>query len=461
MREGRAAADPATWRAEARRLLEDGVPPGRILWIEDGAPTLFGAAAPAAAPARAGPAVRVPRRFVALCEDVLRHRDPGRFDVLYRILWRLSRGEPRLLEIEADEDVFAARRLARAVARDAHHMQAFVRFRRVVDASGEAFVAWYQPEHRVLEKVAPFFCDRFAAMRWAILTPEGSIAWDGGALTRGPGVPRRAAPAEDELEELWCTYYAAVFNPARANPRLLRSKLPARHRPGLPEAAEIPALLANAGSRVAGMLGADVPGHVPRGAPLPVLREAAARCEACELCGPATQTVFGEGAPGAPIMLVGEQPGDEEDRRGRPFVGPAGQVLDAALRAAAIERSAVYLTNAVKHFRYNEQRGIRRIHQRPSAEHVRLCRPWLEAEIAAVRPRVLVCLGATAARALVGSHVRIERERGEVFSTRWAEALLVTYHPAAILRLSDARARQAAQLALVRDLARATSLAAG
>jgi uracil-DNA glycosylase len=184
---------------------------------------------------------------------------------------------------------------------------------------------------------------------------------------------------------------------------------------------------------------------------LDALREEVQGCTACELYKDATQAVFGEGLVKSEAMFVGEQPGDREDREGQPFVGPAGRVLDRALDAAGIDRRLAYVTNAVKHFRY-EQRGKRRIHQRPSAEHIRACRPWLDAELEVVRPRVLVCLGAVAAQALLGSKVKVTKDRGKPLESELAPFVLVTIHPSAILRERDEPAREEAFAAFVADL---------
>jgi DNA polymerase len=181
------------------------------------------------------------------------------------------------------------------------------------------------------------------------------------------------------------------------------------------------------------------------------LRDEVQRCTACELHAGATQAVFGEGLVKSELMFVGEQPGDREDREGHPFVGPAGHMLDRALDAAGIDRKLAYVTNAVKHFRY-EQRGKRRIHQRPSAEHIKACRPWLDAELEVVGPRVLVLLGAVAAQALLGSKVRVTKDRGKPLESDLAPIVLVTIHPSAILRERDEPAREKAFEAFVVDL---------
>jgi uracil-DNA glycosylase family protein len=186
---------------------------------------------------------------------------------------------------------------------------------------------------------------------------------------------------------------------------------------------------------------------VPRGATLRELIEAASRCRGCDLYRHATQTVFGRGSDDARIVFVGEQPGDQEDRQGAPFVGPAGEVLDRALAEAGLAREKIYVTNAVKHFKF-EQRGKRRIHQTPRAPELNACRPWLEAELALIKPDVLVCLGATAARAIFGDKFRITKDRGHFAETRWAKKTIATYHPSAVLR-GETEAQQAELYAML------------
>lgn len=181
------------------------------------------------------------------------------------------------------------------------------------------------------------------------------------------------------------------------------------------------------------------------------LREAAASCHGCDLWEHATQTVFGEGDGHARVMLVGEQPGDQEDLSGKPFVGPAGRLLDKALGEAGIDRSRVYVTNAVKHFRW-VRRGKRRLHEKPSATQVRACRPWLESEIEAVRPRTIVLLGATAAQSVMGPDFRVSRQRGEVLSSPFGVPVVATVHPSSILRAADEASRDAALEAFISDL---------
>jgi len=372
----------------------------------------------------------------------------------------MASGEPRLLERASDPDVQRAQALEKAVRRECHKMKAFVRFREV-PGRADHYIAWFEPAHRILDRVAPFFQRRFAGMRWAILTPYRSVAWDGEVLRFGRGATRADAPAGDAQEALWRTYYANIFNPARLNPAMMRSEMPQKYWKHLPEAALLPTLLREAGPRVQAMAerAPEPPRRripAPSAEPLPMaqgldaVREAAMACRRCPLWQPATRTVFGEGPTDARVVVVGEQPGDEEDISGRPFVGPAGRLLDRALAELGIDRDRLWLTNAVKHFRF-EPRGKRRLHRNPDVAHVRACRPWLQQELAALRPEVVVCLGATAAQALFGSRFRLSEGRGRWHALDGAR-VLATVHPAWVLRQGDSSAREAAYAGFVDDL---------
>ncbi|HSL16037.1 MAG TPA: UdgX family uracil-DNA binding protein [Actinomycetota bacterium] len=184
---------------------------------------------------------------------------------------------------------------------------------------------------------------------------------------------------------------------------------------------------------------------------LPAMAEAAQGCRGCDLYANATQVVFGEGRPGADVMLIGEQPGDREDREGAPFVGPAGKLLDTALEQAGIDRDEVYVTNAVKHFKW-EPRGKRRIHKKPNTEEIRACNPWLQAELSVVKPKVIVCLGATAAQAVIGRGFKVTQHRGEFVDTPLEPLVTATVHPSSILRAQDDGTRHSEMEAFVRDL---------
>ncbi|THD12553.1 hypothetical protein B1808_12525 [Pseudofulvimonas gallinarii] len=196
---------------------------------------------------------RVPKAFLELAGAVLCHRHPQRHALLYRMLWRLTHGEPALLAIQTDPDTRRAADLARAVSRDCHKMKAFVRFR-IVPAADERYIAWFEPEHHIVDRVAPFFARRFNGMDWTLVTPERSVRWNGDILQFGPGGNRQDAPADDDAEPLWQVYFAHIFNPARLNPRLMQKEMPRRYWKNLPEAQQIPTLMRDADARVRAML---------------------------------------------------------------------------------------------------------------------------------------------------------------------------------------------------------------
>jgi DNA polymerase len=411
---------------------------------------------------------RVPADFVALCRDLVLHRDPQRFALMYRLLWRLQH-EPGLRRDALDAQMAQAQRMAQAVRRDVHKMRAFVRFRPVAEPGHAAPLhgAWFEPDHHIVDANAGFFERRFVGMRWAILTPERCLLWDGERLRRGPGAARADAPAADDGEAMWLTYYRSIFNPARLKLRMMEREMPRRYWRNLPEAVLIAPLAAQADERRARMI--EEPGTVPRrrivplraiddagvtggGDPSPpsggdplastpaqgptawqAARSQASHCLECPIGAAATQTVWGEGPLGAPLMLVGEQPGDREDLEGRPFVGPAGQLLARALERLGWTRDALYLTNAVKHFKY-EPRGKRRMHKTAAQREADACQHWLEREIELVRPQAIVALGETAARQLLGRPVPVLRARGQWFERADGHRVLVTLHPAALLR---------------------------
>ena len=197
----------------------------------------------------------------------------------------------------------------------------------------------------------------------------------------------------------------------------------------------------------------DARPYIPEKAALKVLRQAVQSCRGCDLYRCATQAVFGEGPAKARVVMVGEQPGNDEDLQGHPFVGPAGKLLDRALEEAGIERSDVYVTNAVKHFKF-EERGKRRLHKKPRASEIKACKPWLEAEVARIQPEIIVCLGATAAQSILGNAFRLTKERGKFIEHPWAQRVIATVHPSAILRAPDEQQRHMAYRAFVADLGR-------
>lgn len=485
----------ADWRTIARKLVLDGVSPDQVQFAEDnGQQNLFcetdeagdfdsKASKQARNKSDQAKPFRVPREFLSLAETVGYHRDESRWNLLYRTLWRIVNEQAQLLKITTDDDVLQLAKMEKEVRRDAHKMKAFVRFRKIIRDGEEYFIAWHRPDHNIVRKVAPFFSRRFKAMNWTILTPNESVVWNQNELVYGDGVPRSEAPSGDELEDLWKTYYAHIFNPARIKIKMMKSEMPVRHWPTLPETEIIADLLADAPRRVEKMIREHegfsetalnvIENRTDLPQSLDELRAIAAGCTACDLHCHATQTVFGEGPTDARIVLVGEQPGDHEDNEGRPFIGPAGQIFNEALVAAGILRESVYVTNVVKHFKFTMSdvvganstdptpRGKRRLHQRPNAREIRCCRPWFDAEWSFLsNAEVLVCLGATAAKAIISPNFRITASRGSFVESDYCPKTIATWHPSAILRSPDSTQRQTKLDQMIQDLTTA-KVAAG
>lgn len=514
------AASFGEWRNAARGLLARRVPPEAVQWLEPGGEgDLFGGAfaggsgtaaagaapeghppsgpaatlapvdaaafaasdgatgashvpgLPAPAGARPGAAAvaTVPRALLELLQKAACFRAGDRWAFLYKILWRWQHGQREVMSI-ADEDGNRLQAMARAVRREEHDMHAYVRFRERPEADGAPrFVAWFEPAHDVLPQVAQHFAGRMGRASWMIATPDATVAWDGAALqTTGP-LARSAAEIDDAGEALWLTYYRSIFNPARLNPDVMHSHVRARFWKHMPEGALVPEMVSAAagGARRTGQAsgigrrgGTTIPVSAEQARPERQQPHTLDACRRCGLWEHATQAVPGAGARQARIMLVGEQPGDQEDLSGQPFVGPAGALLDSVMAQAGVDRGAVYLTNAVKHFKW-EPHGKRRLHKTPAQKEILACHYWLEAELAQVAPQVVVALGSTALKSVLqDSHAALKDYiHGPVqHGGRWVVA---TYHPAYVLRVPDAdektraRAAMVAALQLAHDLGRA------
>jgi probable DNA metabolism protein len=452
------------WRKAARALALNDVKPADVTWTVQGIePELFEPSPETLPLETPAGSFNVSAKFVELAKSAILHRNPERFSILYRLLWRL-RGSHDLLAVATDPDVSLVAAMAKAVHRDQHKMKAFVRFREVGRDPDSRFVAWFEPEHHIVEATSLFFARRFADMAWSILTPDLCAHWEGHAVSFTPGVGKADAPTEDRLEETWRRYYASIFNPARLKVKAMQTEMPKKYWRNLPEASLIKPLIAGAERLTHSMIAnAETEPHKSQKRPEPAmksrhaasgiaaLREAAADCRACPLWKDATQTVFGEGPQHAKVMLVGEQPGDKEDLAGKPFVGPAGQMLDRALDEAGIDRRKVYVTNAVKHFKF-VPRGKIRLHQKPNTSEIRACRPWYERELASIQPTLVVAMGATAAQSVFGKITPINKNRGRLIDLDDGLQALVTVHPSYLLRLPDPDARAREYQRFVDDL---------
>lgn len=469
-------ADYAGWRKQARALLCAEVEPAEVLWhIAGSSSDLFAGEVQIQPdndlslkqpykPAQ----YTVPRDFLTLAEKVVCHRDEGRFSLLYRLLWRMTHGENGLLQRVTDDDVHTLTGFAKAVSRDRHKMTAFVRFRKSPYSEREHYSAWFEPSHHILRLTSDFFCKRFSNMDWSIFTPEGSAHWNQTTLVFGEAGTRQDIPDTEIMEQLWCTYFSNIFNPARLRLDAMQSEMPIKYWKNLPEAPIIARLTREAESRTRHMVDA-MPTQEPRFAEsalyraevtttgadtIDQLRASVLHCDKCAHACDATQAVFGHGPETARIMVVGEQPGDSEDVQGKPFVGPSGKLIRSLLSTLSVDSDTIYFTNAVKHFKYTV-RGKRRLHKTPSVSDIEHCRSWLMDEIWLIRPAVIIALGSTATRSLLGRNVSMSEERGRLQRLGEASSLMVTHHPARVLRAVNANDQRRFREELSADLAQA------
>ena len=415
------------WRHAARAFVLAGVEPSDLTWTISGA----GESAP---PIEGS--FTLPRNLVSLLAQAFQAREPERFGLLYSLVWRSHHGILALSDDE-DPDLRMAQRWALAVRADAHRMRTLLRFLQTNFRGERHFLGWYEPDHFVTEANAQLLARRDPEHDFTIVTPDTTAHRDRAGLRFCPGLK---APGDDEtLLAWWEAHQQTILTSPDAACAHLGGGLPeAEELDETPRPFDRPPL----GPVVLEKQQTSATGDLPR---------QARGCDRCELCGPATQTVFGEGPDGAPVMFVGEQPGDQEDVIGRPFVGPAGQLLDEALEAAGIDRRRIYITNAVKHFKFTP-RGRRRIHQSPSPREIDICRFWLDAERAAVNPTLLVLLGGSAGRAVLGRPVAVTRERGRPFNLPDGGMAFLTVHPSYLLRQPDEASRAREYAAFVRDL---------
>jgi uracil-DNA glycosylase len=421
--------DFAEWRLAARALLLQGIHPEDVAW-EDPAASVDLFAEPEERPADvATRAVGVvPPRFLELAEAAICHREAIRFGLLYRLLFRLQK-DREIIDARSDPDISKLYRLATDVRRDSEKMKGLIGFG---EAEGR-FAVWHEPAHYTLERTAPFFVRRLPAMQWAIFTPYRSAAWTGRRLILGAGVRKRDAPLSNATEGEWRSYFASVFNAGGGNlpgttliPSMIAGAKQAEHEMVTRQAAEIRQIETR---EIDAKEAAEITS-------LAAARAAVQGCTRCPLYEHATQAVFGEGPQSAEVMFVGEQPGDQEDLAGKPFVGPAGQVFDKALDTVGIDRRRVYVTNAVKHFKF-EPRGKKRIHSKPNSGEIQACRFWVNLEREFVRPKLIVALGATAVQSLMGKAASISSLRGKKIELPDGGTLLVTVHPSYLLRMPD------------------------
>ncbi|WP_298915941.1 UdgX family uracil-DNA binding protein [uncultured Algimonas sp.] len=470
-----AHADFEAWKVQARDLCAARIPPGQVRFAPpDRDDPILDLGMMALMNNRRN--VVTSRDFMDRAERVACHSDPERYDRLYHLLWRLQ-AQPSLMRNTVDDDVRWMVEADKAIRRDRHKMHAFVRFRKVGDSETgrERFMAWFEPSHYIVDLATPFFTRRFPNMDWAIVTPFRTAVWDGEALRFEPGGTRDDVPDEDVVEEQWKTYFSSIFNPSRLKVAAMTAEMPKKYWNNLPEAALIPSLIQTAKTRERMMM--DSLNHEPNPIAekatyqpdqtdedlsppdIAALWEQVEACRRCDLWEGATQGVAGVGPDNARLMIVGEQPGDKEDLAGEPFVGPAGQILTQALEEAGLSRETSYVTNAVKHFKY-EVRGQRRIHKNPSVSEIKACNVWLEREIELVKPDIVLCLGGSAARAINGRPVKVGENRGRVLERPDGLKFFITSHPSYILRVQRYEDAPTAYPQMVADLRKVAALLA-
>ncbi len=452
------------WRNRARPLLAAGVRPDVAMRTLEETTDLASRSDPPPRSPAAAPGLTLPAALMRLLDSISCFRTLGRYELMYRLAWRTLFENPKLLQDAADQDVRNATLFDAAIRRDVHKMHAFVRFREFPDEAGQAaYFAWFEPEHEILHRGSRFFVERFPNMKWTIATPDGAAVWDQGELNFVELAASGIRPTIDAHEDLWRVYYKSICNRARINPAAMQREMPQKYWKNLPEAAEIGVLIRDGqasltrGSRKAAKLHTNSTA-IKRALPAtPSPREGPDECQRCDLWRKATQAVSGAGPTDSQLMLVGEQPGDEEDLQGQPFVGPAGRLLDQLLSEAGIDRARLYITNAVKHFKW-EPRGKRRLHKRPDLREISACGVWLDRELAALNPLIVLAMGATAVRALTGSTLSIDAARRLTLTHLRGGTIVATYHPSAILRAEGERAAHL-RAALLSDLIRARDLA--
>lgn len=385
--------------------------------------------------------LKVSPTFINFAKTISYHSSSKRWNMLYEALWRITHSEKHLLALSTDPLVQALNQMHNAVKRDAHKAKAFIRFKELQQDDNYRYVAWHEPDHRILKIIGPFFARRYSDMIWSVFTPEESMHWDLKALRFAEGSSKDKIERQDEIDELWKDYYRATFNPARIKIKAMKKEMPVRYWKNLPETSTITNLLMEAPARVEKMLKHTEGWHksasdfIPDSHDIDLLRTAAKKCEGCPLYVTGTQTVFGEGLQNAKLMLVGEQPDDEDDRLGRPFTGATGKILDQALNQVALERKDLYLTHAVKHFEFSIINGSRQ-NITPNLRKIIDCNQWLQAEIKTLAPKVIVTLGVVSGRAFFGPSFSLKESMGKV-QLLGEITVISTIHPSSVLRTND------------------------
>lgn len=438
-----------SWRNKAKQLLVSNIQPHEINWITAEGGFTFGEDWQ---DIEVHETPRLHRDYFERAIVVSCFRDDSTWDLLYRIAWRLLHEQKDLLKIPIDPDIRELESRQHLVMRDVHKMKAFVRFKEVQEDGKTIYMAWHRPDHRIVRLAAPFFKDRFNGMNWVIMTEDESMSWNLETLSFSEGVPSHKAPKDDSAEDLWKTYYSSIFNPARIKIGAMKKEMPVRHWKTLPESELITSLIDQAPDRLKEFYDSQRPRATNETQlSYPEIKEAIKSCKSCTICQNATSPVMGEGPLDAKIMFIGEQPGNEEDLQGRPFIGPAGKLLEEAFIKSGFKREEVYITNAVKGFKWIYESSMR-LHRSANASEISSCKPWLKQELNLVKPEVVVCLGRSAAQSLLGKMIKMEEVRGKFFASSVSQKTIILPHPSFILRIQDSDQRDKAFDRFVEEL---------
>lgn len=362
----------------------------------------------------------VPIDFLRVAEKVAYARDEDRWDLLYRLLYRLRFENRNLMNINVDPDVHRILNLAHSVRRDVHKMHAFVRFKKRIKNNEEVYVAWHQPEHLILPLAAPFFVRRFGDKPWSIFTPDESVHWDLEKLSFASGIPQREFQNEDQWDEIWKTYYKSIFNPARIKIKMMKSEMSPKYWSSMPETSLIQSLVREAPQRLQEMaLNHNQAAHVPDLNSLEEVYIALNKCRACSLYQKNEElqrAVCGSGNIKAKIMIVEDKPSE------------CTKILDQILEQSDLPKEKLFFTNAVKHSKTTK----------PTGSELHACKPWLETEIKYIKPKVIVALGSTAALAILGRLPKLSEERGKIIrGSPFAEIIILSWNPASLLQMSN------------------------
>lgn len=384
--------------------------------------------------------------FKSLVENVLCHSDESKFDLLYDFFVDYVKN-PNVIKNPIHKDLSVLKVFSKQVSRDIHKMRAFVRFNECTKDGKIYYIAFHKPDHYILLKNSSFFMERFNNMNWVIFSPYGVISWNQKELFYDEKSFSQSDFPDDPFVNLWKTYFSNIFNPARLKIKAMKNEMPIRYWSNMPETELIPDLIRSASERVTVMKetalknSMDANFFIPQTSDLSKVNSAMNICRACNLCELNTKAVSGRGSASPRVLILGEAPGDTEEKESTCFVGPAGQLLFDSLKNIGAALEEIYFTNAVKHFNF-KQSGNMRIHKTPTPTHTMSCRPWLSKEISLLKPEIIICLGKTAAHSIFGFPMPLESLRGEVHQTKFCEKTFVTYHPARILREQNLELKQ-------------------